>query len=410
MKQFKYLILVLGSISVLWVYQGGRLVLTDGLDMPKAFNVSEHFSYYGMRSGPGIDWQALYDPNNNPILMACLTEITEESLQALEIPDLHQRLERLERGHLMKKVGERYQLAFPSIVGKKRVKLKKIVEESAIRLLPTCENMIRQILPTLKDHKEMVYHVLWSVIMDGPLAWQAAGQTLKQQVKHGDTSFNNKGWLVYPRHPFKCGTNSYGIPSGQLRISHSPNVFRAIRSSISQRQLDMSQYRAEFFQLIKQAAQAAKQGRPIASKSTRQTLYKYGLVDRQGKPKIFIIQCDPNNLEVIRLYVEMGRRFGEEIILNSDIIKIADALDVEPGIAFLVAYHEISYEVLERLAEKKILDIPDIVTKSNDISEISKLISLTIVAEGIDVKQLLNIPKNRTKEDSERATKDSKEK
>lgn len=408
MKRFECLILV--SICVLWVCQGFELVFADDLNLPEDFNISEHFSYYGMGSGPGIDWQALYDPANNPILKDCLTETTMKSLQALGIPDLHRRLERLERGNLIKKVDERYQLAFPSIVGKKRAELKKIVEDSAVRLLPTAEKMIQQIRPTLEDHEEMLYHVLWSVIMDGPVAWQVAGQTLKQHVKQGDTSFNHKGWLVYPRHPFKCGTNSYGIPSGQLRISHSPNVFRAIRSSISQRQLDMSQYRAEFFQLIKQAAQAAKQGHPIASKSTKQTLYKCGLVDRQGKPKIFIIQCDLNNLEVVRLYVEMGQRFGEEIILNSDIIKIADTLDVEPGIAFLVAYHEISYEVLERLAEKKILDIPNIVTKSNDISEISKLISLTIVAEGIDVEQLLNILKNRKKEDSERATKDSKEK
>ncbi len=155
---------IYGLAYILLLGQGLSVVYAEELQFPKNLKVSEYFSFFG--SG-GIDWQALNDPNNNPILVACIEGSTEESLKALGIADLQQRLEGLERGNLIRKADGRYALAFPAVVGDKRAQLREYAEQAAQKLVPLGEKMIAQIRPHLAGRDQMLYHVLWSVVMDG---------------------------------------------------------------------------------------------------------------------------------------------------------------------------------------------------------------------------------------------------
>jgi len=63
-----------------------------------------------------------------------------------------------------------------------------------------------------------------------------------------------------------------------------------------------------------------------------------------------------------------------------DVNKVADMLGVSPGVAFVIAYHEICWQLLHDLAEKKVLGVPRIVAKAGtDTSQAYQLISLVIV-------------------------------
>jgi len=355
-------VLICGLAYILLIGQSSFVVVAREWQLPKDFKVSEYFSFFGSR---GIDWQALRDPNNNPILVACVKGSTEESLRDLGIADLQQRLQRLERGNLIRKADGYYTLAFPAVVGEKRERLRKYAEQAAQKLVPLGEKMIAQIRPHLAGRDEMLYHVLWSVVMDGGPAWDAARAEMNKKVKAGDTSTENKAWLLYPSHPFRAGTNSYGNSSGRLRITWSRNTPspNAIRRIISQHE--------------NQLVQAIEQNSPVASADARNALGKYGLVDEAGKLCLYAIKRDS---EAANVYRDLGRQFGQQAMNHLDVAKVVDMLGVSPGVALVIAYHEICWQLLQDLAEKKVLAVPRIVAKAGtEASEAYQLVSLTII-------------------------------
>jgi hypothetical protein len=348
-----YVLLTVGSLSV---------IDADQPQLPDSFKVSEYFSFFG--SG-GIDWQALNDPNNNPILVACLKAGSDESLKALGILDLQQRLERLERGGLIKKADGRYTLAFPAIVGDKRSELQKYAEQAARQLTPFGENMIAQIRLHLAGRDEMIYHVLWSIVMDGGPAWDSARAEMNKKINSGDTSTENKAWLLYPSHPFQVGTNSYNTSYGHLAITWSRNTPspNAIGGIISR--------------YISQLSQAIGQDRAVEPAEVKNALGKYGLIDVTGKIRFYSIQADS---EAAQFYAEMGAQFGQQMMMCLDVDKAAGMLEVSPGIAFVIAYHEICWQLLQDLAEKKALSIPPIVAHAGiKTTDAYQLVSLVII-------------------------------
>lgn len=364
-KKNRILICVLAYI--LLAGQSFSVADAEELQLPKDFKVSQYFSFFGSR---GIDWRALGDPNNNPILVACIKGGTEESLKGLGIADLQHRLERLERGNLIRKADGYYRLAFPAVVGEKRDWLRKYSEQAARKLVPLSEKMIAQIRAKLAERDEMLYHVMWSVVMDGGPAWDAARAEMNKQIKSGDTSIENKAWLLYPSHPFRAGTNSYGSSSRRLRITWSHNTPSpgAIRRIISQHE--------------NQLVQAIEQNSPIASAEARNTLGKYGLVDEAGKVRLYAIK---RGSEAANAYRDLGGQFGLQMMNHLDVANVVDMLDVSPGVAFVIAYHEICWQLLQDLAEKKVLDVHRAVDKAGtEISKAYRLVSFTIIPRSKD--------------------------
>ena len=361
-------ILLYGVICVLLIEGSVSMVFTEECELPPDFEVSEYFSLYG--SGV-IDWHALRDPDNNPILNACLRVATEQDLKALGKADLQERLARLERGGLIKETEGRYTLAFPVVVGQKRNQLQEYVERSAVKLLPTGEKMIAEIRLHLTGREEMLFHVLWSVIMDGSAAWNTAKVEMNKKVKTGDTSIQNKAWLLYPPHPFRVGTNSYDTTSGHLRITWNPNTPspHAIHRVISHYESDL--------------VQAIRQTRTLRATATKEALSKYGLVDKAGRVQIYTLDSEANS-QVVQDYMKLGEYFGQKLMTHLDVAEIADMLEVRPGVALVIAYHEICWQLLQNLAEKKVLDVPPIVAKAQtDASEAYQLVSLVIVAKAM---------------------------
>lgn len=360
-------ILICGLAYILMMGQSFSVADAEELQLPKDFKVSQYFIFFGSN---GIDREALRDPNNNPILVACVEGSTEEFLMGLGIPDIQQRLERLERGNLIRKDDGYYTLAFPAVVGEKRDGLRKYSEQAARKLVPISEKMIARIQSNLAGRDEMLYHVMWSIVMDGGPAWDAARAEMNKRIKAGDTSIENKGWLLYPSHPYRAGTNSYGSSSGRLQITWSRNTPSpgAIRRIISQHE--------------NQLVQAIEQNSPIASADARNALGKYGLVDEAGKVRLYAIK---RGSEAANAYRDLGGQFGRQMMNHLDVAKVVDMLGVPPGVAFVIAYHEICWKLLQDLAEKKVLDVHRAVDKAGtEISKAYRLVSFTIIPRSKD--------------------------
>lgn len=314
----------------------------------KEFEFRRYFNNYEFG---GIDWDALIDLKNNPILNACINGATLAELESLQIPDLDVRLQKLQRGNLIRKIEQRYHLNFPAIIGKKRVVLEKLVEEVALQLLPTTEKMTQEIASRLKGHEQMLYHVVWSIIMDGPVAWNTLDNEFKKQLGKGDASITGTIWLAYQNHPYRAGTNRYGdLQTGQVRITWSlnapmPHVIHGV----------IKRYEAELIQ-------SATTGKPMEDQNTRQALSNYGLVDGKGIGRVYII--DPNS-ESALIFGKVSQTFGKEVMKHLDVQEAAKMLGITPAQALVIVYHELCYELLEQLANKKVLDIPEIALKPN---------------------------------------------
>lgn len=332
----KKVFLLYGLVSVLLIGQSGPIIFAEEFELPKKFRVSEHYMFYG--SG-GIDWQSLRDPDNNPILITCLHGATSKSLRKLDIPNLQGRLARLERGNLIRKTKDGYTLAFPAVIGQKKDLFRKHVQQVAQMLLPMVEKMIEEIQPQLAGRNEMLYHVLWSVIMDGHLAWNAAKAQMNKQVNSGDTTMWNTIWLLYPLHPFLAGTNFHDTSVGRLHITWSRNT-----PSVDE---------AIVFQNESELVRAIKQGCRIEKAEAKDALSKYGLVDESGVVRIYTIE---SSSKVAEVYMNLGTKFGQQIVSHLDVPKVAKILDTSPGLALVIAYHETCWQLLQELTKKKVLN------------------------------------------------------
>lgn len=367
MKCKKNTFLLLSITCIIVGCQEGGPARPSKAKTPKEIEVRKYFSLYSY-GAHSINISELHNPDNNPILNACLTGAKYRTLEGLGFKDLPDRLERLQDGKIIRQHDGRYYLAFPVVMGRTRTSLQKLVEKVALQLLPVSEKIMQKIEPHLEGREQMLYHVLWSVIMDGQVAWNTAKTELSQSAKMGDTTIENTAWLVYPRHPYHCGTNGYGDSDVQILITHSPNtpspnvVYRTLNKYKNELILSLSA------------------GRPIENVEAKKALVEYGFVDDQGTVQVYVVRLGAIDPEVIQEVGRLGHEFGYEVMANLDMQEVADILAVSPGQALVIAYHELCYEVLAQLTSRGTLDVPDIVLKSDaETGQMRRLVSLTKV-------------------------------
>ncbi len=310
-----------------------------------------------------IDWHALVKPENNQILYTCLAGASLSELEQLCIENLHGRLKELQSGNLILKVGDTYKLAFPAVLGDKRAVLQKMVEQTASEALPFAEKMIKDILPLLPRREKMLYHVTWSIVMDGPIAWYTLETELKKQVQKYFTSLNNVTWLIYPNHPYRAGTNTYDdFQNDVAKITWSPYAPQpdAVHNAVKAYENKL--------------AESQTKGQSVEPKEAMTALAKFGLVDSNGISHIYII--DSNSQEA-QVYGDLNRKFALEVMAHLDVKKVSDFLGVPPNQGLVIIYHEICYELIKQLSAKKVLEIPEIALKPGvETTQMRYLISL----------------------------------
>jgi hypothetical protein len=323
-------------------------------DVPANVPMESIFSNY---SYPGIDWGALSDPKNDALLRACLHGATRSDLARLPLADLQERLTRLEKGKVIRQSDGRYLLNFPVVVGAARVRLASFVHPVAIELLPAVRQMIGRIKPLLNNDQDMLYHFTWSIMMDGQVAWPVVELQLKR-ILGKDVIDLNTCWWLYPNHPYRAGTNTYGDPSGALIISWHATVPPPDEVRATLRAFDDA------------AIISALKREPIPRDKITDKLRAFGFVGGRNRSRLFILDVSSPLVPAVS---ECSAQFAQLAMTHINVKAIARDLDAEPERATVIAYHELCYEILGILSASRELAIPAATT--DNLQAVRSLVS-----------------------------------
>jgi hypothetical protein len=322
----------------------GHATASTGRDevVPRDVRLSKCFYCFNL---PGVNWTALEDERNGPLLHACLGGATRPELEALGVPGLDERLRQLREGKIISRLDEEYFLGQPVVVGQRREALRSIAEKAASTLMPTARQAIREIKPLLKEREEMTYHLLWSGIMDSGFTWEVVRRGLAEDLQKPAESVDLRtGWWVYPLHSFDTGTNTFGSSDGAWIITAQEGFAPAhtIRNTIEACKIAL--------------IRSSLTGEPLEEGAIPQAVRDYGLVDADGRSRLFVTCPDSDRVAVgMRLATE----FARSALVNLDVASIASLLDVTAEQALVIAYHELCYEILGRLSASGALVIPN---------------------------------------------------
>ncbi len=293
-------------------------------------------------SYPGIDWPALNDPKNDAILRTCVGGATGSDLALLKSSDLDERLTRLEKGKLIQRSGSGYSLRFPVVSGEAHARLQASTCVAATKMVPGVREMVREIKAQLSGHEEMLYHFMWSVVMDGDIAWRLLEMQLQRNLRK-DTIDLATCWWLYPEHPFSVGTNSYGGSNGFLIITWR-------RSTPAPDEVGRILSDSEDSFLI-----ASARREPIPADKITDRLRSLGFVDAANRSTLFLIDLSSPLVPVL---AQCSSRLARLVATHLDVKEVASSVGITPEQALVIAYHELCYQILGDLNAAGDLPIP----------------------------------------------------
>jgi tetratricopeptide (TPR) repeat protein len=293
----------------------------------------------------------LRDSLNNRIAVRCLGGASLAQLEELGIDDLGERLAALEEGKILNWVGESCSIAFPAFVGSERETLAEIADDAAVELSPQVEQLIGRLAAELGDRQDMLFHVLWSRVIDEVWAdaWRPPSPGMQVPVV---------AWVVYPEHAFAVGTN-YGsmLGGGDIALTWSSNFTD-----------HLSAFPDANYELFKTAW-----GEPFEDAEVRAELESYGVFDASGEPRLFSFH---RGERLDSLTSEMMQEYAEAVAQTFDWGEIGARLDIHPGDAYIVVLHEVAYAIFERLYRSGTLEIPALLLDGSEKTEAVRLASL----------------------------------
>lgn len=262
-----------------------------------------------------------------------------EQLQRKFPDSLDIKLEKLTDGKVIERNNNDFTLLFPVLTGEKRTELQTLIHKRITEKCISLDPITQALKKALPKNPEMIFHFLWSRIMD-ECWWNLYNTTF--QTESGPPSI---AFIVYPPHPYQCGTNSDYTPDNDMfAMSWSYNLFNESFNVPSSK---------SFFCL------AANNPVP---KPDQVFFIKHGLLDAENHPRIFTYS-EEDSLDVMcdslkTIYANLIRKVFDYNELSKTFQIPADDL-------FLLVSHEMAYELIGIIAEKGELFIP--ITLQNNL-------------------------------------------
>ena len=317
-----------------------------GTDNSSELALVKNFSCYNCIIGE-IGWAALNDPANSRILYACLKGATRQELATLGLADLSDHLRQLEEGTLLKRVDGFYKLGYPAISGSEREELRILMSQVASKLFPAARDMVQQIRPHLRGREKMLYHIVWSGLMDGYYAWDTLGKQLAKELGNAQVDLRT-GWWIWPPHPYSSGTSTYG---GLIITSLAgyPNP---------------DHLRKEIEPVLDGLITSAVNNQPIPEHEGLLRLKNFGFIDDRGHSRLLVVKTES---AIVPVAIQLSTAFARNAMLHLDIVNLTQMLETTPEKALVIAYHELCWELLKLLSSHGDLRIPDVkVSGGND--------------------------------------------
>jgi len=245
-----------------------------------------------------------------------------------------------------------FEVLFPVLTGEKRNLLKTLIHERIADAVISIDSLMNILKKGLNNNPEMIFHFLWSRIIDD--CWWGL-YNLEFKTDSGPPSI---AYIIYPSHPFLCGTNFDNTPdNSQIAVTWSYNLFNEFLSLPST---------SSFYNLA--------MNKSVSEKDVAFFL-KHGLIDSNNVSKLFTYN-EGGKLDLLcdslkKLYINRIYGLFDYHELSKEYLIPADEL-------FVLMFHEIAYEIFETLNERRTSDFIPIVKENNPTLNFSYLISLKI--------------------------------
>jgi hypothetical protein len=276
------------------------------------------------------DLDLFRDSTNNLIGNACIPGIGVDELRRLGIADVEERLERLRAGNVIAVRDGRCTLTFPVITGRRRDDLAAAVRPVARALAPRVAAMRDEIAKAVPGHEEMVFHLLWSRVVD-----QMWCRAWRREHRTGDCP-PGVDWVLYPASPFTFGTNSWG---NDFAVTWNVQTACAVTPVVT----------AARTALLRAAAGGRYEG-PEAD-----SLRRFGLLDADGRFVGFAYR-DGGPLD--RLLDRLTNEYAALVVGRYDYEGLAASLGIPVAPLWVILFHETAYAVFADLDRGGELHVP----------------------------------------------------
>jgi hypothetical protein len=288
-------------------------------------------------------------PEARAVMNAIIGGATYSDLKVKLSDSLDAILGRLEKGNVIRRQNEKIQVLFPILTGEKREKLNELVKSKIRERAPSIDSLIAPLRKELKDNPHLVFHFLWSRVIDN-CWWELYNREF--HTKKGPPSI---AWIIYPPHPFQCGTNyDQTSNNSQIAISWSYNIFD------------------EFFTLPPTAAFYSLAKHDSLKDKDREFFMKYGLMGPDNTSLLFTY---PAGCRLDLLCDSLNSAYAAKIRGMFDYRSLGEEYGIPASELFIIVVHEVAYNIFQVLSEeKKDLFIP-ILLESNPLKNFSWLCS-----------------------------------
>jgi len=243
-----------------------------------------------------------------------------------------------------------FEVLFPVLIGEKRNLLKILIHEKITDAAVTIDSLLNILKKAMYNNPEMIFHFLWSRIIDD--CWWGL-YNLEFKTDNGPPGI---AYIIYPSHPFQCGTNFDNTPdNSQIAVSWSYTLF------------------SEFFSLPSTSAFYNLAMNKSVSEKDHAFFLKHGLIDSNNVSKLFTYN-EGGKLDI--LCDSLKKLYIDRIYGLFDYHELSKEYQIPADELFVLMFHEIAYELFEILNERRI-SIP-IVVENNPALNLSHLISIRI--------------------------------
>ena len=291
--------------------------------------------------------------SNGDLLLACREPKSIEQLRAEGLEFTASQVELLRAMRLLRKDGEgKWRTAIPLLSGDEAAELRS-------RATVLAEEITQTLQPEIAAFAEAVaqagraghtYSLLYSYIFDG-MVWGFLEEYRKvapRRLSVWSPFWAGEVWGIHPRRTLVAATSTIAHSGVKLKVTHGerkPAALSALFADRTQIQSFLDQY--------------LRDGR-VTDTELRQRLTGYGLVDGAGELQIPVID-EVGRDALFRSAETLTERVVDLLTDKLNPAGLAEDLGLrDEAQAWVVAYHELMWEVMDRLRETGAVRAPNV--------------------------------------------------
>ncbi|MCX6225117.1 MAG: hypothetical protein NTV01_10295 [Bacteroidia bacterium] len=170
------------------------------------------------------------------IMNAILAGTSKEQLKLQFSDSLEIELNKLIDGNVIRSNNNHFEITFPVLIGESRNKMRDLVHKKVLNLSISMNSLVKPLEIALKDHPKLVFHFLWSRVMDD-CWWNWYNSEFNTEKGPPSIAF-----IVFPPHPLVKGifdyqklSNEFQIPADELFLVVSHEIAYEIFNMINEK-------------------------------------------------------------------------------------------------------------------------------------------------------------------------------